>query len=98
AHRIVGGKVLLPVHWGLFDLALHGWTEPMERVLIAAAAENVQVLTPRPGEIVDVLAPAPIARWWPRLPFQSAAEHDVHSSSVDRLLAAEVPGAPGAAL
>ena len=24
------GKVMLPVHWGLFNLALHGWTEPVE--------------------------------------------------------------------
>ena len=30
AHRMVGGNVMIPVHWGLFDLALHGWTEPAE--------------------------------------------------------------------
>lgn len=36
AHQQVGGAVMLPVHWGLFDLALHGWTEPMERVVAAA--------------------------------------------------------------
>lgn len=24
AHRLVRGKLLIPVHWGLFDLALHG--------------------------------------------------------------------------
>ena len=36
AHQLVRGDVMLPVHWGLFDLALHGWTEPVERVLAAA--------------------------------------------------------------
>ena len=36
AHRRVRGAVMLPVHWGLFALASHGWTEPIERVLAAA--------------------------------------------------------------
>ncbi|AHG88362.1 hypothetical protein J421_0825 [Gemmatirosa kalamazoonensis] len=38
AHVLSGGGVMLPLHWGLFDLALHGWTEPAERTLAAAAA------------------------------------------------------------
>ena len=37
AHRLVRGRVMLPVHWGLFNLAFHGWTEPIERTLVAAA-------------------------------------------------------------
>ena len=40
AHRMVGGNVMILVHWG-FDLALHGWTEPAERA--AAAAERLGV-------------------------------------------------------
>ncbi|WP_424521163.1 MBL fold metallo-hydrolase, partial [Rubrivirga sp.] len=36
AHRMVRGELMVPVHWGLFDLALHGWTEPAERVRAAA--------------------------------------------------------------
>ena len=31
AHTMLRGRVLLPVHWGLFRLAYHGWTEPIER-------------------------------------------------------------------
>ena len=27
---------MLPVHWSLFSLAPHSWTEPAERVLVAA--------------------------------------------------------------
>ena len=30
-------KVLLPVHWGKFTLAMHPWNEPVQRVLKAAA-------------------------------------------------------------
>lgn len=36
AHKAMRGKLFLPIHWGLFDLALHGWTEPAERTLAAA--------------------------------------------------------------
>ena len=37
------------MHWGLFKLAHHGWTEPVERVLAAARCTDLTVLTPRPG-------------------------------------------------
>ena len=39
AHQWLRGKALLPIHWGLFDLALHNWTEPIERTLLAAEKE-----------------------------------------------------------
>ncbi len=32
----VRGKLLLPVHWGTFNLAFHAWNDPAERVLAAA--------------------------------------------------------------
>ena len=33
AHQWLRGAHLVPIHWGLFDLAAHGWNEPVERVL-----------------------------------------------------------------
>lgn len=86
AHRLVRARHLLPVHWGLFDLALHGWTEPIERLLASAAAHpEVSVLTPRPGEIVHLVADKPVhgwkRRWWPTLPWVRAEEAPVRSSS-----------------
>ncbi len=95
AHRLVQGKVFLPVHWGLFDLALHGWTEPIERVLVAAEREGVQVLAPRPGEMLEPGAPAPggLVRWWPQVPWESAEAKRVRSTGVDHLMAGELVGA-----
>jgi L-ascorbate metabolism protein UlaG (beta-lactamase superfamily) len=94
AHRLARGKHFLPVHWGLFDLAMHGWTEPIERVLVAAQAEGADVYTPRPGETVIVTADSarrtPITRWWPKLPWQTVAEHDVRSSGIDHLFDARL--------
>ena len=88
AHQLVGGDVLLPLHWGTFDLAPHGWTEPVERTLAAAARAGVRVVTPQPGGRVEpaALGPGPLrpARWWPALPWRTAAEAPVHSTGVAR--------------
>lgn len=87
AHRLVRGGLLVPVHWATFDLALHGWTEPAERVLVAAARAGVPLAIPQPGGTVDVASPPPVRRWWPVLPWQTAAEAPIRSS---RLGSAEI--------
>lgn len=82
AHAWLRGRVMLPVHWALLTLAYHGWTEPVERVLAAARAEGAGVLTPRPGQSVEPDVALPRERWWPELPFESAADHPIISTSV----------------
>ncbi|HEX9620962.1 MAG TPA: MBL fold metallo-hydrolase [Polyangiaceae bacterium] len=83
AHRMVRGRLMIPVHWGLFDLALHGWTEPIERVIAAARAAGVDVATPRPGGAVDVDAAASrVARWWPEVEWNTALQEPVVSSGL----------------
>jgi L-ascorbate metabolism protein UlaG (beta-lactamase superfamily) len=82
AHRAVRGRVLFPVHWGTFDLALHSWVEPVERVLQAAELEHVTVVTPKPGQSIDPLDPPAPERWWPRVPWKTAREAPVVSSGL----------------
>ncbi len=82
AHRLVRGDVMLPLHWGTFDLALHGWTEPIERALAAAAPEGVRVATPRPGGMFEPTIHVPTDRWWPTLPWHTAAEAPIRSTGV----------------
>ncbi|BAV08305.1 L-ascorbate metabolism protein UlaG, beta-lactamase superfamily [Filimonas lacunae] len=57
-------KLLLPVHWAKFKLALHPWNEPIERVTAAAAALHMPVTTPMIGEPVQVGADYPQRQWW----------------------------------
>jgi L-ascorbate metabolism protein UlaG (beta-lactamase superfamily) len=86
AHRLLGGGgVMLPVHWALFDLALHGWTEPMERTLAAARAAGVRVATPPPGGMVEPAALGAPVRWWPTVPWVTAAAAPVRSTGVAHL-------------
>ena len=64
AHLDLRGKHLLPVHNGTFDLALHPWQDPFERIVGLAEAKGVPVSTPRMGEMLDLNAPQPGQRWW----------------------------------
>ena len=82
AHQWLRGKVFLPIHWGLFALAYHGWTEPVERSLAASNKAQVAILTPRPGESVEPESPGQRLTWWPQLPTQTAEQHPIVSSGV----------------
>ncbi|MDH1128670.1 MBL fold metallo-hydrolase [Stenotrophomonas maltophilia] len=64
AHLDLRGKWLLPIHNGTFDLALHAWQQPFERITALAAAKNVPVATPMMGEALDMQAPQAGTRWW----------------------------------
>jgi len=77
AHRRVRGAVMLPVHWGLFALASHGWTEPIERVLAAARDTGAVVISPRPGQSVEPTAERPQEHWWPALPWRTGAQNPI---------------------
>ena len=57
-------KVLLPVHWGKFTLAMHAWDEPIKRVLKKAEELNVKVTTPKIGEPLTLGEIFPSERWW----------------------------------
>ena len=84
AHLLLRGEALMPVHWGLFRLAPHAWTEPAERILAASQKKGVKVIIPRPGQAIEPAAPPPQERWWPDLPWVSAEEAPVRSSLLDQ--------------
>ncbi len=65
AHCDLGGGLFLPIHWATFDLAMHSWAEPVERLL--AAADGITVAIPRPGERIDGTTAAVPDGWWQRL-------------------------------
>lgn len=57
-------KVLLPVHWAKFSLALHNWNEPVRRLLQAAKLSGLKVTTPMIGEPVIIDEYYPDKDWW----------------------------------
>ena len=64
AHIDLRGRWMLPIHNGTFDLALHPWQQPFERVEALARKHDVALTTPLMGQRIDVLNPTPGARWW----------------------------------
>ena len=62
----VRGKLLLPIHWGTFNLAFHDWNEPAVLASIAAAKRGVQIVVPRPGQMVEPARVTDLSReeWW----------------------------------
>jgi L-ascorbate metabolism protein UlaG (beta-lactamase superfamily) len=61
--RALGGSgMLMPIHWGLFDLALHPWAEPIETVF---AMKDLKLWSPEPGMPSEVVAGQEIrSEWW----------------------------------
>jgi L-ascorbate metabolism protein UlaG (beta-lactamase superfamily) len=53
AAAMLRGNILVPIHWGTFDLGLHSWHEPIERFVKAADQEKTRIITPKIGEFVD---------------------------------------------
>ncbi|GLQ98069.1 MBL fold metallo-hydrolase [Dyella mobilis] len=64
AHVDLRGRWLMPVHNGTFDLAMHTWQEPFERVLALTTERRIPLATPRMGERLDLAAPHAGERWW----------------------------------
>jgi L-ascorbate metabolism protein UlaG (beta-lactamase superfamily) len=64
AHLDLRGRWLLPIHNGTFDLAMHPWQEPFERIVALADHAGVPVTTPMMGERVSILAPQAGRPWW----------------------------------
>lgn len=63
-HKMVRGNVLIPIHWGTFQLAIHDWFEPPERLISAAANTDNRIAIPLPGQPVDIAAVPAVERWW----------------------------------
>lgn len=64
AFKDLNARAMLPIHNSTFDLSLHAWYEPLERISALAMSNDVQLLTPVIGAPLDVTAPQPTFAWW----------------------------------
>lgn len=55
-------KHVLPIHWAVFDLALHPWHESIDMVLEEAKDTNINIVTPMMGEKIDLEKQT--SYWW----------------------------------
>ncbi|MFD7667498.1 MBL fold metallo-hydrolase [Streptomyces sp. NPDC059788] len=62
-----GGRpdgLMLPIHWGTFNLAPHPWAEPAERSMYATRAAHVPCAIPVPGRPFEPADEAVVEPWW----------------------------------
>jgi L-ascorbate metabolism protein UlaG (beta-lactamase superfamily) len=64
AHEMLRGKILLPVHWGTFDLALHRWDAPAEQLFALAQASKTRLLLPKLGQALEPSQVQDSQPWW----------------------------------
>ncbi|MEQ6121466.1 MBL fold metallo-hydrolase [Reichenbachiella sp. MALMAid0571] len=61
----VKAKLMMPIHWGSFVLALHTWQDPVERVFKKATDLNQPIVIPQIGNpIVLEKNELPDSDWW----------------------------------
>ncbi len=60
----LNAKMMMPIHWAMFELALHPWKEPVERLSIKAEELNMPIFTPKIGERFTLGTPLSSEKWW----------------------------------
>ncbi len=65
AVRDVRGARFVPVHWAMFDLSLHHWSEPVRRSSLEADAIALPMMTPLIGQVTTL--DSDTDRWWQAL-------------------------------
>ncbi len=61
------GGLLYVVHNSTFDLAFHGWRDPLDRVAALAEARRLPLATPEIGEVLTLGRPRANVLWWKAL-------------------------------
>ncbi|NOX34332.1 MAG: hypothetical protein GXP56_11460 [Deltaproteobacteria bacterium] len=64
AHMDLKGELLLPIHWGTYDLAIHPWNEPVERIIKTAAKNQINLCLPKPGQLLSENHFMVNSKWW----------------------------------
>lgn len=63
-HLDLKGRLLVPLHWATFDLGLHPWYEPIERLVAFSEEKSITLITPEIGEKIDLSEKAVTNHWW----------------------------------
>jgi L-ascorbate metabolism protein UlaG (beta-lactamase superfamily) len=64
AHIDLRGKLLMPIHNGTFDLAMHAWNEPFDRISALAEQRGQVLATPEIGQQLNLRHIPATGKWW----------------------------------
>lgn len=60
----VMGQTIMPIHWGAFELAIHSWTDPIERFSKTAQELGVPFIQPIIGQRFSIHEMPKTTAWW----------------------------------
>ena len=58
------GKNLIPIHWGMFTLAMHNWFDPPVEIKKRAKDQNISLITPIIGQVINMKKMTSTESWW----------------------------------
>ncbi|MDC1067758.1 MBL fold metallo-hydrolase [Candidatus Kapabacteria bacterium] len=64
AGKDVKGEMLMPIHWGAFQLSIHEWTDPILRFKKKSEELGMEVIHPFIGERFELGKDFPKQEWW----------------------------------
>ena len=64
AHLDLNAHYMVPIHWGMFDLSLHNWSEPVERTYKIATNWHIPYISPKIGQIIHLGEKIETKPWW----------------------------------
>lgn len=60
-------SLLVPVHWGMFNMALHNWYDPVEDLEKHSNDRGINLLTPMIGQVVNINDLGDNILWWKQI-------------------------------
>lgn len=63
----LNARLLFPIHWGMFELAFHTWYDPVVSLARIADEQNIPLVTPLIGEVLELSKDLSTERWWEKL-------------------------------
>lgn len=65
AAQDIKADVFMPIHWAAFTLAMHAWTDPVERVIAKADEIGQPIYVPKIGEFIEIGEKfETMEKWW----------------------------------
>jgi len=58
------GENLIPIHWGMFTLAMHNWFDPPVEIKKRAKDQNISLITPIIGQVINMKKMTSTESWW----------------------------------
>ena len=58
------GENLIPIHWGMFTLAMHNWFDPPVEIKKRAKDQNISLITPLIGQVINMKKMTSTESWW----------------------------------